>query len=127
MSAGDGHTVLLRSDGQAVAFGSNSYGQTDVPDLTAGLHFTAAAAGTNHTVLLRSDGQAVAFGLNGNGHTDVPNLPAGLEYTLEPELHVLWMRVAWVVRKTGCEQLSKLPPVVLRNAVFRFFLRAQAN
>ena len=104
------------------AFGANGSGQVAVPDLPAGLHFTAVAAGQLHTVLLRSDGQAVAFGSNEFGQTAVPDLPVGLKYTLEPGLHILWMRVSWVVRKTGCDKLSAIPPMALRSEVFRFFL-----
>ena len=41
-AAGFSHTVLLRSDGQAVAFGWNDDGQTDVPPLPAGLYYTTS-------------------------------------------------------------------------------------
>ena len=38
--AGDAHTVLLRSDGTAVACGRNSDGQCDLPALEGGLTYT---------------------------------------------------------------------------------------
>ena len=74
-AAGAGHTVLLRSDGEAVAFGDNDGGQCDVPALPPGTQYVQATAGACHTVLLRSDGQAVAFGLNDDGRCVVPALP----------------------------------------------------
>ncbi|CAK0790759.1 unnamed protein product [Prorocentrum cordatum] len=81
VAAGWAHTVLLRSDGTAVAFGSNDRGQCAVPALDGGLSYTQVAAGWAHTVLLRSDGTAVAFGSNREGQCSVPALDSGLSYT----------------------------------------------
>ena len=61
VSAGDGHTVLLRSDGQAVAWG-DIFWTMQIPPLDEGLSYSQVSAGDGHTVLLRSDGQAVAWG-----------------------------------------------------------------
>ena len=74
-TAGAGHTALLRSDGEALAFGVNVDGRCDVPALPPGTQYVQATAGVCHTVLLRSDGQAVAFGWNADGRCDVPELP----------------------------------------------------
>ncbi|CAK0881390.1 unnamed protein product [Prorocentrum cordatum] len=81
VAAGDSHTVLLRSDGTAVACGWNCYEQCNVPALDGGLSYTQVAAGNGHTVLLRSDGTAVAFGANGAGQCHVPALDGALTYT----------------------------------------------
>jgi hypothetical protein len=43
---------LLRSDGTAVAVGYNGFGQTTIPALAPGLHYTQVAAGGLHTVLV---------------------------------------------------------------------------
>ena len=67
VSSGRMHMVLLRSDGQAVACGSNSKGQCDLPVLEEGMSYTHMSAFGSHTVLLRSDGQAVACGFNHYG------------------------------------------------------------
>ena len=67
--------------GQVVAWGSNSYKQTDVTALPAGLSYTAVAGGYYHSLALRSDGQVIAWGYNGNGLATVPPPPAGLTYT----------------------------------------------
>ncbi|CAK0832031.1 unnamed protein product [Prorocentrum cordatum] len=75
------HTVLLRSDGTAVACGRNDNGQCDIPALVAHLTYTQVAGGGFHTVLLRSDGTAVACGDNDEGQCNIPALVAGLTYT----------------------------------------------
>eukprot|EP00438_Fugacium_kawagutii_P033996 Skav211211 [mRNA] locus=scaffold934:85694:86911:- [translate_table: standard] len=80
VAAGGMHTVLLRSDGSAVACGSNSLGQCDIPPLGDGVTY-AQVAGNAHTVLLRSDGSAVACGYNENRQCDIPPLDDGLTYT----------------------------------------------
>ena len=75
--AGGRHTVLLRSDGVAVAFGLDDIGQCRIPALEAGVSYTQVAAGRGYTVLLRSDGAAVAFGLNEKGQCMIPILGGG--------------------------------------------------
>ena len=79
-SAGLGHTVLLRSDGQAVACGETSDGRCSIPPLDERLSYTQVSAGRYHTVLLRSDGQAVACGNNSYEQCSIPPLNKGLSY-----------------------------------------------
>ena len=67
------NTVLIKSDGTAVAVGSNS-GQCDLPALDGGVTYTYVAVGAYHTVLLRSDGTAVAGGNNMYGQSALPTL-----------------------------------------------------
>jgi alpha-tubulin suppressor-like RCC1 family protein len=45
VSAGDSHTLLLRSDGSAVAIGDNSLRQCDIPPLDEGMTYTQVSAG----------------------------------------------------------------------------------
>lgn len=45
-AAGDSHSVLLRSDGRAVAFGDNQCGQCDVPPLEPGVRFACDGPAT---------------------------------------------------------------------------------
>ena len=71
------HTVLLRSDGVAVACGRNSQGQCNIPPLDEGLSYSHVSAGYDHTVLLRSDGRAVCCGQNDFGQCDIPPLQPG--------------------------------------------------
>ena len=62
VSAGVGHTVLLRSDGYAVACGRNDQGQCNIPALEEGLSYIQVSASDTVTALLRSDGCAVECG-----------------------------------------------------------------
>ena len=81
VSAGAAHTVLLRSDGCAVAFGWNHDGSCSIPPLDENLTYTQVSAGGCHTVLLRSDGFAVACGLNNCRQLNIPPLDPGVTYT----------------------------------------------
>ena len=64
VAAGERHTVLLKTDGLAVAVGNDVEGYCEIPPLALGENYTQAVAGCMHTVLLKSDGTAVACGLN---------------------------------------------------------------
>eukprot|EP00438_Fugacium_kawagutii_P023693 Skav227676 [mRNA] locus=scaffold2108:9743:13700:- [translate_table: standard] len=81
VSAGGHHTVLLRSDGAAVACGNNAFGRYDIiPLLDDGVTYTQVSAGGLHTVLLRSDGSAVSRGGNAFGQCDIPPLDEDVTY-----------------------------------------------
>ena len=81
MSAGPCHSVLLRSDGIAVACGRNDEGQCNIPPLEEGMCYTQVSAVGAHVVLLRSDGSAVACGMNAVGQCNIPPLEEGILYT----------------------------------------------
>lgn len=73
IAAGAQHTLALRPDGSVVAWGNNSYGQTNVP---AGLsNVIAIAAGDYHSLALKADGTVTVWGDNSYGQS---NAPAGL-------------------------------------------------
>jgi hypothetical protein len=73
------HSVALRSDGTAIAWGSNSDGQCNLPPLPVGVTHLQVSAGVC-TFALRSDGLIDAVGDNSLGQTNVPALPPGLAY-----------------------------------------------
>lgn len=74
VSAGYSHTVVLRSDGAAFAFGANTSGQCDLPTEP---EFVQVSAGCKHTVLLHKDGHVVAIGSNEFHQCDVPQTSQG--------------------------------------------------
>ncbi len=69
ISAGAYHTCALRTNGSAVCWGSNFFGQSDVPSGS----YTAISAGRSHTCAVRTNRTAICWGYNGSGQTDVPD------------------------------------------------------
>jgi alpha-tubulin suppressor-like RCC1 family protein len=67
---GAGHTCALQADGKVVCWGSNDFGQCDIPTW---LHTaTTVAAGVYHTCVVLAGGELVCFGDNSSGQCDVP-------------------------------------------------------
>ena len=83
VSAGMYHTVLLRSDGVAMACGGNSFRQCNIPHLEDRMTYTQVSAASMHTVLLRSDGVAVACGFNLVGQCNIPPSDPGTWYAAD--------------------------------------------
>jgi len=73
IAAGWRHNVALLTNGAVVAWGDNTYGQTNIPsDLTNTAAVMAIAAGDFHSVALRANGTVEAWGANDGGQTNVP-------------------------------------------------------
>jgi len=68
IAVGYHHTVFVRDDGTVLAYGDDSYGQTNVGEWK---NIVAVAAGAYHTVGLTADGRVVAAGDNTHGQSDV--------------------------------------------------------
>ena len=68
ISAGNLHTVGLRSDGTVVAVGDNNEVKCEV---SSWRDIVAVSAGIEHTVGLKSDGTVAAVGLNDEGQCEV--------------------------------------------------------
>lgn len=103
-SAGMSHTVLLQSDGKAVACGQNADGQCNIPPLDERLPYTQVSASMSHTVLLRSDGSAVACGIQdtfGPRNLIHPGLRKCTPYSTSPKRWLccgLWKQPPWTLR-----------------------------
>lgn len=103
VSAGQGHSLAVTSDGAVLAWGDNSHGQlgtgtnnpatVPVPtSLPSGGKVTAVSAGANHSLALAADGTVLAWGANDSGQLGVGTnqdgtapvavtLPAGAQIT----------------------------------------------
>lgn len=68
ISAGEDHTVALKSDGTVTAVGRGNDKQCSVYDWT---DIVAVSAGAAHTIGLKSNGTVVAVGINFEGECDV--------------------------------------------------------
>ncbi len=85
ISAGNSHTVGLKTDGTVVAVGHNDYGQCDVNSWT---DIVAISAGDKYMVGLKADGTVVALGCadegqcNVSGWTDIVAVSAGGFHTV---------------------------------------------
>lgn len=65
VAAGSDFSLALKANGTVVAWGNNSYGQTDIP---AGLtNIAAISTGLWHCLVLRSNGTVVAWGFRDEG------------------------------------------------------------
>ncbi|MFK8003731.1 MAG: hypothetical protein AB8H86_29475 [Polyangiales bacterium] len=77
---GNGHALLLRSDGLLFGVGQNAFGVVTLPQFPAGTTPTRVFAGPGTSAALLSDGSLVCWGDNTRGQCNVPALPAGLSY-----------------------------------------------
>lgn len=98
LSAGQDHTLALRSDGTVVAWGLNDHGQCAVPVGLSGV--VQVAAGANHSVALKADGSVVAWGSNSSGQCAVPAGLNGVGFVAAGGAHTIALKydgtmVAW--------------------------------
>lgn len=90
ISAGQDHTLALRSDGTVVAWGLNDDGQCAVPVGLTGV--VQVAAGANHSVALKADGSVVAWGLNTSGQCAVPAGLSGVGFVAAGGAHTIALK-----------------------------------
>ena len=70
VTAGAYHSLALKNDGTVVAWGDNTFGQTNIPASVTNV--TAIACGWFHNLALRGDGTVVAWGDNTYNQTTIP-------------------------------------------------------
>ena len=89
--AGGGYSSLaLTAGGKVVAWGDDSWHETDVPAGLSGV--TAIAAGGFHSLALKSDGTMVAWGENKYGQAAVPVGLSGVVAIAAGEAHSLALK-----------------------------------
>ncbi|CAK0904261.1 unnamed protein product [Prorocentrum cordatum] len=98
------HSILLRSDGTAMACGCAYDGQCCFPRAIEDLTYTQVAAVTHHTVLLRSVGTAMACGCGYDGQCYFPQVIEDLTYTQVAAVthHTVLLRSAGTAMACGC-------------------------
>ncbi|MBK7644149.1 MAG: hypothetical protein IPJ19_14065 [Planctomycetes bacterium] len=80
VAASDAHSLARCSDGSVLAWGSNLFGQLNVPVLPPGVTFVDIAAGPRHCLARLSDGSIAGWGDDSHGECDAPPAPPGLTY-----------------------------------------------
>lgn len=77
LRAGSRHTVALKEDGTVVAWGTNEFGQIDVPPHLSGVKEISTRG--YHTLALKEDGTVTAWGDNDNGQLTIPSGLSGVK------------------------------------------------
>ena len=110
IAEGAGHSMALTADGKVIAWGNNTYGQTNVP---AGLsNIIAIAAGYYHNLALKSDGTVVAWGEDNYGQINIPKGLSNVVAIAAGQYHSMALRangtvVAWGYNAYG---QTNVPP-----------------
>jgi len=126
IAAGASHSVALREDGTLVAWGDNTYQQTNVPtDLT---NVMSIAAGAWQTLAVLSDGTVAGWGLSQGpllngisypGPLNIPNYLTGVVAVVSGRYHSLALTRAGTVVAWGSfgDGAAPTPPTGLANVV----------
>lgn len=65
IGAGDLHSLAVNDASRVVAWGSNNFGQTEVPAVLDSERVTAVAGGVGHSLALTTRYKVVTWGYNG--------------------------------------------------------------
>ena len=104
VTAGEAHTVALKSDGTVLVWGDNTWGQTTLPVGLSGVK--AIAAGEYHTLALKLDGTVAAWGNNNHIQTVIPAGLNGVSAIAAGQWHSVVLKtdgtvVAWGDNASG--------------------------
>jgi alpha-tubulin suppressor-like RCC1 family protein len=131
IASGGDHGLALKSDGLVTAWGSHSFGQTNVPpDLT---NVMAIAGGGLHSLALKRDGTVTAWGSNEYGQTNPPPGLAGVVAIAAGNRHSLALKadgtlIAWGYDGAGLTNFpANLTNIVAIAAGYAFNLILKAD
>lgn len=117
VSAGGAHCLAVRSNGSVVAWGNNSYGQSNVPTNLADV--VSVAGGWYHSVALKRDGSLALWGADFLGQ--ITNTPAGLTNVVDVKAggyHTIALKADGTVAAWGAYfPASNAVPAGLNNVV----------
>ena len=104
IGAGWNHSLAVRSNGTAVAWGLNTFGQRTIPATNA--NYIAVAGGGHHSMGLKNNGSIAAWGRNIEGQTNVPSPNADFIAIAAGGLHSLGLKdngsvMAWGLNTSG--------------------------
>lgn len=113
IAAGDGFSLVLKTDGTLLAWGANGSGQSTIPPAAAS-GIKAIAAGTAHSLAVRTDGTVLAWGSNDSGQVNVPPGLSGVAQVAAGASHSMARRsdgsvVVWGGNGFGQTSVPGLP------------------
>ena len=123
IAAGDFHSVALKRDGTVSAWGDDTFGQLDIPQILPQGSVTQIAAGNIHTLALLQDGTVMAWGPVGGQYGDYGQcyVPPGLGPVVAVAagaVHSLALRADGTVAAWGLDQNGQCEvPAGLSNVV----------
>ena len=98
IAAGSDHYLGVKENGSVICWGSNSYGQLDVPDSGP---FVAVAGGWYHSLGLKEDGSIAAWGYNFYGQCTIPAPNTGFVSIAAGENHSVALKASGLVKAWG--------------------------
>ena len=116
IACGNHHSMAVKNDGTVVAWGSNNYGESNVPkDLN---NVVSIACSNSHSMALKRDGTVVAWGRNNYGQCNVPADLSNVVSIAAGTYHSIALKgdgtvVEWGVKYFGLGPL----PTGLKNVV----------
>lgn len=113
ISAGSGHTLVLKSDGTVQAIGNNEHGECNVSSWT---NIVDICAGSSHSVGIKEDGTVVATGCNDYGQCDVSSW-SNIVYIAAGNFHTVGVKADGTVVAVGSNHNGGCEVSSWRNVV----------
>jgi len=109
ITAGQSHSLALKSDGTVVGWGNNGSGQATPPtNLTA---VVAITAGQTHSLALRSDGTVVGWGVGKSGQSTPPTNLAGVVAIAAGDVHSVALKSDGTIVGWGDNRYGEATPL----------------
>lgn len=111
------HSLALTNAGRAIAWGSNRFGVTDVPESLTNVVAIAAggsSSGDAHSLALTGEGEVVAWGHNGWGQSEIPAEAANIVAIAASGAHSIALTaegklLSWGKNNAGQTEIPRTP------------------